>query len=186
MKKFMACALSTCMVAATLVACDNGGSTVTPTPSTDPGTTPAPTTVDNGGETFQPIAAPTDGTYGDWAITESPIGFFWGGTWVVSSQAAVDAGKADGVKAIMEYITLDDSESGLQYAWANGTFNVSDDVDLENIKPANGGDKGTIELWNFTNEIPKMVYQYVQDHPDFGYNVHVTIKGTGDGYQDAP
>ena len=167
MKKFMACALSTCMVAATLVACDNGTTTTEPA------------------QTFEPIAAPTDGTYGDWAITESPIGFFWGGTWVVSSQAAVDAGKADGVKAIMEYITLDDSENGLQYAWANGTFNVSDDVDLENIKPANGGSKGTIELWNFTNEIPKMVYQYVQDHPDFDYNVHVTIKGTGDGYQDA-
>ena len=185
MKKFMACALSTCMVAATLVACEPSNPGTTPadpgTPS-DPGT---PATPVEPGETFEPIAAPTDGTYGDWAITESPIGFFWGGTWVVSSQAAVDAGKAEGVKAIMEYITLDDSENGLQYAWANGTFNVSDDVDLENIKPANGGDKGTIELWNFTNEIPKMVYQYVQDHPDFGYNVHVTIKGTGDGYQDA-
>ena len=91
MKKFMACALSTCMVAATLVACDpNGGTTPAPTPATpdDGGQTTAP--VDNGGETFQPIPAPTDGTYGDWAITESPIGFFWGGTWVVSSQAAVD------------------------------------------------------------------------------------------------
>ena len=185
MKKFMACALSTCMVAATLVACDNGTTTTTTTTTTDPGTTTTTTTTADPGQTFEPIAAPTDGTYGDWAITESPIGFFWGGTWVVSSQAAVDAGKADGVKAIMEYITLDDSENGLQYAWANGTFNVSDDVDLENIKPANGGSKGTIELWNFTNEIPKMVYQYVQDHPDFDYNVHVTIKGTGDGYQDA-
>ena len=92
MKKFMACALSTCMVAATLVACDNGTTTTTTTTTTEP-------------------ATPTDGTYGDWAITESPIGFFWGGTWVVSSQAAVDAGKAEGVKAIMEYITLDDSEN---------------------------------------------------------------------------
>ncbi len=179
MKKFMACALSTCMVAATLVGCTGGN--VTPE-VTNPDTPDTPDVTTPGDDT---TAAAVEGTYGDWAITESPIGFFWGGTWVVSSQAAVDAGKAEGVKAIMEYITLDDSESGLQYAWANGTFNVSDDVDLENIKPANGGDKGTIELWNFTNEIPKMVYQYVQDHPDFGYNVHVTIKGTADGYQDA-
>ncbi|MBO4776291.1 MAG: hypothetical protein J5515_06725, partial [Lachnospiraceae bacterium] len=135
MKKFMACALSTCMVAATLVGCTGGN--VTPE-VTNPDTPDTPDVTTPGDDT---TATAVEGTYGDWAITESPIGFFWGGTWVVSSQAAVDAGKAEGVKAIMEYITLDDSESGLQYAWANGTFNVSDDVDLENIKPANGGDK---------------------------------------------
>lgn len=125
------------------------------------------------------------GTYGDWAVTQSPYGFWWGGTWVVSSQAAVDAGKAEGIKEIIEYITLDDSESGLQYAWATDSFLVPDSIDLENIKPANGGSKGTIELWNFTNEIPKMVYLFIKNHPDFEYNVHITIKGTGDGYQDA-
>ena len=64
-----------------------------------------------------------EGTYGDWAICESPIGFFWGGTWVLASQtAAADADKAAAVKELIEYITLDSSESGLQYAWANGTL----------------------------------------------------------------
>lgn len=130
-------------------------------------------------------ATKIEGTYGDWAVTEAPSGAFWGGTWILGSQHAVDIGKADGVRAIIEYITLDDSKSGIQYAWANGTINVSDAIDITSIKPANGGSKGTIVLWSFTNEIPKMVYRYVQSHPDFDYNVSVYIRGTGDGYQDA-
>ena len=27
-----------------------------------------------------------EGTYGDWAVCNSPIGFFWGGTWVLASK----------------------------------------------------------------------------------------------------
>ena len=27
-----------------------------------------------------------EGTYGDWAICESPIGFFWGGTWILANK----------------------------------------------------------------------------------------------------
>ncbi|MBO4311043.1 MAG: carbohydrate ABC transporter substrate-binding protein [Lachnospiraceae bacterium] len=61
----------------------------------------------------------------DWAVTESPIGFFWGGTWVMASQAAIDNGKGEAIAKLIEYITLDDSEAGLQYAWANGTFDGS-------------------------------------------------------------
>ena len=29
-----------------------------------------------------------EGTYGDWAVCNSPIGFFWGGTWVLASKKA--------------------------------------------------------------------------------------------------
>ncbi len=68
-----------------------------------------------------------EGTFGDWGVTESPIGFFWGGTWVMASQAAIDNGKAEGVKALIDYITLDDSEDGLQYAWATGSFSGTGD-----------------------------------------------------------
>ncbi len=65
-----------------------------------------------------------EGTYGDWAICESPIGFFWGGTWIIPTvNATADADKAAAVKEIVEYITLDSSEDGLQYHWANGTLN---------------------------------------------------------------
>ena len=61
-----------------------------------------------------------EGTYGDWAICEPPIGFFWGGTWVMANK---NTEKADAVKQIIEWITLDTTEDGLQYKWANGTLN---------------------------------------------------------------
>ncbi len=65
-----------------------------------------------------------EGTYGDWAICESPVGFFWGGTWLLASKTATeDADKAAAVAKILEWITLDCSETGLQYMWANGTMN---------------------------------------------------------------
>jgi hypothetical protein len=64
-----------------------------------------------------------EGTYGDWAVCNSPVGFFWGGTWVLASKtAAKDKAKKPIVKAIVEWITLDTSKNGLLYSWANGTF----------------------------------------------------------------
>ena len=27
-----------------------------------------------------------EGTYGDWAVCESPVGFFWGGSWVLANK----------------------------------------------------------------------------------------------------
>ena len=63
------------------------------------------------------------GTYGDWAVCNSPIGFFWGGTWVLASKAATkDKAKKEVVRQIIEWITLDSSNTGLLYQWANGTF----------------------------------------------------------------
>ncbi|MCQ2533337.1 MAG: ABC transporter substrate-binding protein [Clostridia bacterium] len=59
------------------------------------------------------------GTWGDWAVCASPVGFFWGGTWVIANK---DTKHKDAVKTIIEWITLDASENGLQYMWANGTL----------------------------------------------------------------
>ena len=65
-----------------------------------------------------------EGTYGDWAVCNSPVGFFWGGTWVIGSKvAAKDKNKKAVVKGILEWITLDYSNTGLLYHWANGTLN---------------------------------------------------------------
>ncbi len=65
-----------------------------------------------------------EGTFGDWAVCPSPVGFFWGGTWVIGSKkAAEDADKAAAVGEIIRYITVDTSEDGLQYKWANGMLN---------------------------------------------------------------
>jgi len=64
-----------------------------------------------------------EGTYGDWAVCNSPIGFFWGGTWVAASKyAAKDKAKKEAVKKIIEWITLDSSNDGLLYQWANAKF----------------------------------------------------------------
>lgn len=66
------------------------------------------------------IANNAGDTFGDWAVCEPPVGFFWGGTWVLGSASSE---KKEAVGQIIEWITLDTSEQGLQYMWANGTLN---------------------------------------------------------------
>ncbi len=58
-------------------------------------------------------------TFGDWAVCNSPIGFFWGGTWLLVNK---DTEHKEACKSLIEWITLDSSEDGLQYKWANGTL----------------------------------------------------------------
>ena len=62
---------------------------------------------------------PGEGTYGDWAICEPPVGFFWGGTWLVTNK---DTKAKAGVAELIKWVTLDSSNTGLQYHWANGTL----------------------------------------------------------------
>lgn len=66
------------------------------------------------------IAGNAGDTFGDWAVCEPPVGFFWGGTWVFGSESSEHK---EAVGDIIEWITLDTSETGLQYMWANGTLN---------------------------------------------------------------
>ncbi len=61
-----------------------------------------------------------EGTYGDWAVCAPPVGFFWGGTWVMANK---DSEKKEAVGQIIDWITLNCTEDGLQYMWANGTMN---------------------------------------------------------------
>ena len=64
-----------------------------------------------------------EGTYGDWGVTDSPVGFFWGGTWVLATKtAAKDKEKKAIIADIIQWITLDSSNTGLLYSWANGTY----------------------------------------------------------------
>ena len=60
-----------------------------------------------------------EGTYGDWAVCAPPVGFFWGGTWLLASAASE---KKEAVGELIKWITVDSSETGLQYHWANGTL----------------------------------------------------------------
>ena len=100
-RKFLACVLSTCMVAGTLAGCGE----VATTPDTQP---------TDGGE-------------------------------------VVDAGTDTG--ATTDTITVDDAV-------------------------------GTIYVCSFTDEVPGMIQDYVANHPDFKYNVEVTVKATDGGAYD--
>ena len=66
-------------------------------------------------------------TAGDWAVAVPPEGFFAGGTWLVANNEVEDVVK-DGVAEILEWVSLDTSEEGLQYLWANGTLYDDDDT----------------------------------------------------------
>ena len=51
--------------------------------------------------------------------------------------------------------------------------------------PAADGDK-VINIYTFTDEVPKMLDKYIATHPDFGYTINATIIATTDGlYQPA-
>jgi len=67
------------------------------------------------------MAGNANETYGDWAIAVPPVGFTWGGTWLIPN-AGMNPDVRDGVREIVEWITLDTSENGLQHHWANGTL----------------------------------------------------------------
>jgi len=60
-------------------------------------------------------------TFGDWAICNPPTGFSWGGTWVVANERGNEAVRP-GVAQLIEWITLDTSNDGFQYKFANGSL----------------------------------------------------------------
>lgn len=63
-----------------------------------------------------------EGTYGDWGVCNSPVGFFWGGSYILANKN-MPKDKVAVVKGLIEWITLDTSNDGLLYKWANGTLN---------------------------------------------------------------
>ena len=65
-----------------------------------------------------------EGTYGQWRVCAPPVGFFWGGTWLLANK---DTDQKEGVAELIEWITLDTSETGLQYLWANGLVDWDND-----------------------------------------------------------
>ncbi|MCL2864503.1 MAG: extracellular solute-binding protein [Lachnospiraceae bacterium] len=65
--------------------------------------------------------APGEGTFGDWGVAVPPQGFFWGGTWLIANAQGNEEVRS-GVAQLIEWITLNSTEEGLQYKWANGTL----------------------------------------------------------------
>ena len=76
-----------------------------------------------------------EGSFGDWRICVPPVGFFWGGSWIIANK---ETDMAEGVAELIEWITLDTSDTGLQYLWANdligmgGCDSVASGVVMEN------------------------------------------------------
>ena len=82
----------------------------------------------------------------DWAICEAPVGFSWGGTWMMANKKLLEDKSEEGkkkleaVKNILEWITLDATEEGLQYQWANGLLgNAGDTVASELVMENSDG-----------------------------------------------
>ena len=65
-----------------------------------------------------------EGTYGQWRVCAPPIGFYWGGSWILGN---AETDHKEGVAELLEWITLDISDSGLQNLWANGLIDWDND-----------------------------------------------------------
>ncbi len=85
-----------------------------------------------------------ESSFGDWACCAPNIGFFWGGTWVLANKDVVGTEKEEFVREFIRWVTLDASETGLQYFWANGTLNgeggTKDDVASGTVLKNSKGD----------------------------------------------
>ncbi len=79
------------------------------------------------------MAGDSGDTYGDWAVCESPVGFFWGGTWILANK---DSKVKKAVGEIINWITLDCTKDGLQYAWANGLVDWDRNPSTQTAKDA--------------------------------------------------
>ena len=72
-----------------------------------------------------------EGTYGQWRVCAPPVGFWWGGTWILANK---ETEQKDGVAELIEWITLDTSDTGLQYLWANGLIDWDNDPETVTSK----------------------------------------------------
>ena len=69
-----------------------------------------------------------EGTYGDWAVCNAPVGFYWGGEWFAASKGVVNMEKKAVVADILKWITLEYDENSLQYLLANGLYEPNQGV----------------------------------------------------------
>ena len=83
--------------------------------------------------------ATENGTYGDWRITDGPVAYSWGGTWMginAAKAAVADDAKKAAMHDLIKFFTLDD-DFLTQYAADSGDF-VGSAKAVETIL-ANGG-----------------------------------------------
>ncbi|MBM7567874.1 ABC transporter substrate-binding protein [Paenibacillus sacheonensis] len=88
-------------------------------------------------------------TKGDWAVTEPPTGFFWGGTWLLANKDVVkDDAKKAAVADFIKWVTLDSTDTGLQHFWANGTMKAGEQGTKDSVASSVVMSKsdGTVDL----------------------------------------
>lgn len=91
----------------------------------------------------------------DWAICDAPVGFLWGGTWmfankkIKSDTSEEGKRKLEAIQKIIEWITLDTTEEGLQYQWANGLINNAKDTVASKVVMEESD--GTLDFLNGQN-----------------------------------
>ncbi len=83
---------------------------------------------------------------GDWAVCAPNIGFYWGGTYLLAGEGAKDPAKTEFIKGFIEWVTLDTSETGLQYMWANGLMNDNGTKDTVASNVVMGNSNGETEF----------------------------------------
>lgn len=88
---------------------------------------------------------------GDWAVCAPNIGFYWGGTWLLAGEGATDPAKTEFVKGFIEWVTLDASENGLQYLWANGLMNENGTKDTVASNVVLAASNGEVEFLSGQN-----------------------------------
>lgn len=102
-------------------------------------------------------------------------------TAVMGSSLLAGCGSGSGTAAS----STADSTSGAAAASSDAGAGASAGASTGSSTVA-AGSKGVINLWAFTDEVPKMVDKFIEAHPDFGYTVNPTIIATTDGaYQPA-
>ena len=101
-----------------------------------------------------------EGTYGQWRVCAPPVGFFWGGTWLLANK---DTDHKEGVAELIEWITLDPSDTGLQYLWANGIVDWDNDPQTKTAKDTVASatvmakSDGTLEFCGGQNIFPAFI-----------------------------
>ena len=101
-----------------------------------------------------------EGTYGQWRVCAPPVGFYWGGTWLLANK---DTDNKEGVAELLEWITLDCSDTGLQYLWANGLVDWDNDpstttaIDAVTSATVMAKSDGTLEFCGGQNIYPAII-----------------------------
>ena len=86
---------------------------------------------------YNSIPYGSDGPENDWAICESPEGFYWGGSWIFVNKNLKSDKKA-AVKQLIEYLTLDCSKDGAMYKYADSEYAKQTVVSGEVMKNIDG------------------------------------------------